>query len=329
MNVEESEPTVEAAVRALSRAAGGLDTSTQSTTRGVVDGQTALEMIAAVQRVLSGLPTDPELEQATLDLRASQAEILAAEVARQRSKLSVLREQLTRLRAARTVDDLADAIPIEAAGLGYERALFSWVRDERWIPRSGHSLGDPHEARAMVAAGGPPYQEIRYLNEVRVVRERKSILVLGVADNPRVHPTILPVTRSVTYTAGPVVARGRVAGMVHVDRNLETGLTDEFDRDLLGLFCESVGVALDRLLTAEEIGQAQTTPSEAEWLGTLTEREREVLRLVAEGLTNAEISARLYVSPETTKSHVKRLMRKMGVRTRSQAGAMFHAAGAA
>jgi signal transduction histidine kinase len=51
----------------------------------------------------------------------------------------------------------------------------------------------------------------------------------------------------------------------------------------------------------------------------LTEREREVLRLLIEGLTNRAISARLSVSLETVKSHVHHIMQKMHVRDRTQA----------
>lgn len=51
----------------------------------------------------------------------------------------------------------------------------------------------------------------------------------------------------------------------------------------------------------------------------LTEREREVLRLVAEGLTNKEIARRLVISPFTAKTHISRIMQKLGVSTRTQA----------
>jgi len=53
-------------------------------------------------------------------------------------------------------------------------------------------------------------------------------------------------------------------------------------------------------------------------LDVLTERERQVMQLVAVGMTNAEIAEHLFVSPMTTKTHVSRAMIKLGARDRAQ-----------
>jgi DNA-binding NarL/FixJ family response regulator len=53
-------------------------------------------------------------------------------------------------------------------------------------------------------------------------------------------------------------------------------------------------------------------------LADLTEREREILTLVGGGLTNAEIAARLFISPATAKTHVSRVMSKLDARDRAQ-----------
>jgi DNA-binding NarL/FixJ family response regulator len=54
-------------------------------------------------------------------------------------------------------------------------------------------------------------------------------------------------------------------------------------------------------------------------LGALTQRETEVLRLIAHGLSNTEISSTLVIAEQTTKTHIGRILAKLDLRDRAQA----------
>ncbi len=78
-----------------------------------------------------------------------------------------------------------------------------------------------------------------------------------------------------------------------------------------------ISPSMTRRLVAEFAGRARR-PSDAGELEELTDREREVLRLVAEGLTNEQIAERLVLSPATARTHVSRLFAKLNARHRAQ-----------
>lgn len=59
----------------------------------------------------------------------------------------------------------------------------------------------------------------------------------------------------------------------------------------------------------------------------LTDREREVLCLVASGATNCAIARRLFISPKTASVHVSRILTKLDAATRTEAAALAHASG--
>jgi DNA-binding NarL/FixJ family response regulator len=62
---------------------------------------------------------------------------------------------------------------------------------------------------------------------------------------------------------------------------------------------------------------------------TLTSREREVLTLLARGLTQTEIAQELFISPKTVAGHIQRVLMKLGVHSRAQAVALAHEQGLA
>ena len=68
-------------------------------------------------------------------------------------------------------------------------------------------------------------------------------------------------------------------------------------------------------------------PAPPKALGELTEREQETLRLIATGLSNAEIGRKLYISETTVKTHVTHILQKLGLRDRVQAVVLAYQAG--
>ncbi|MEU9123611.1 response regulator transcription factor [Streptomyces sp. NPDC048506] len=76
---------------------------------------------------------------------------------------------------------------------------------------------------------------------------------------------------------------------------------------------------LMRRLRGEEEGEAEP---EEDALSGLSPREREILGLIGEGLTNRQIGARLYLSEKTVKNHISRMLAKLGVERRIQAAVL-------
>jgi DNA-binding NarL/FixJ family response regulator len=101
-------------------------------------------------------------------------------------------------------------------------------------------------------------------------------------------------------------------------------LKDTPPADLLGgIRLVAAGDALlsprvTRHLIEEFVRRPQQAPSPTAELDDLTDREVQVLTLVARGLSNAEIALQLHVTPATAKTHVSRLLMKLGARDRAQ-----------
>jgi DNA-binding NarL/FixJ family response regulator len=77
--------------------------------------------------------------------------------------------------------------------------------------------------------------------------------------------------------------------------------------------------AITRRLVERFAGRSAETAKIHRDLSTLTPRELEVLRLLARGLSNAELAADLHLSEATVKTHVARILAKLGLRDRVQA----------
>jgi DNA-binding NarL/FixJ family response regulator len=86
--------------------------------------------------------------------------------------------------------------------------------------------------------------------------------------------------------------------------------------------CQRLGARADtELITARLRELGVSAESRPRLPGPLTARENEVLHLLADGLTNADIARRLFISPKTAEHHVGNLLRKLGLRSRTEAAA--------
>jgi DNA-binding NarL/FixJ family response regulator len=85
--------------------------------------------------------------------------------------------------------------------------------------------------------------------------------------------------------------------------------------------------SVTRRLVSEFAARTKPSSGASTALAELTMREREVMALVAEGLTNAEIGERLFMSPATARTHVSRILTKLGARDRTQLVVMAYESG--
>jgi len=90
------------------------------------------------------------------------------------------------------------------------------------------------------------------------------------------------------------------------------------DRALLSVLRAPLNAALHRARRRQQARQALTTMADR-WLAALTEREIQILRLVADGRTNTAIAHALGVSPRTVAKHLEHTYRKLGVNSRAAA----------
>jgi DNA-binding NarL/FixJ family response regulator len=86
--------------------------------------------------------------------------------------------------------------------------------------------------------------------------------------------------------------------------------------------------SVTRRLIADLVQRGHVEPRLSAQLTQLTTREAEVLRLIAQGLSNVEIGAMLFVSDNTVKTHVSNLLTKLGLRDRAQAVMFAYESGA-
>ena len=193
-------------------------------------------------------------------------------------------------------------------------------------------LGDDHkivlrglrallEAQPGLAVVGDATDGLRVLSLVE--RLKPDVLVLDL-----MMPGLggFDVTRRVAkrFPKTRVVILSMYSSEAHVVEALRSGasgyvLKDASAEELMTAIHEASGGRryVSTPFSNDRIDSYLNRPAAIDPYGTLTAREREVLHLVAEGLTSGDIARRLFISPRTAESHRANLMRKLGLRSRT------------
>jgi len=130
-------------------------------------------------------------------------------------------------------------------------------------------------------------------------------------------------------------------GIGFASRSARRILSDFFDRSAVRLperiadcHAKAIGtlvIATDGstlFVEAKQGGSALRLSANPSCAGKLTARERDVMRCVADGLSNAEIARRLWIQPSTIRKDLEHVFAKLGVGSRTAALSMLHASGA-
>jgi DNA-binding CsgD family transcriptional regulator len=373
-----AEQLVERATRLIAAVRDALDAPVRRPDRDLLDLEAARTAVVAAEEAArrhlsaqasSAAPPARRLPELIIEAMGLRIAIGEARIRRQTLTAGELHRALGRLRAGHTVNELLEQIPVELGGLGFSRSLLCRLRGQDWSAATAFAHADVTLADALVRVGTRvPGRLGREEPETEMVRRRLPIVVRDAQHRPRTHRELIKLSDTRDYVAAPIVAHGSVIALVHVDRHSQSDVVDTFDRDLLGLFAEGVGLAFERVRAQEGFGRLRrqferqlddvqdcmsgvggwTDPDdvrvprtwarpENERVGSvsgafvsdgplveLTRRELQVLRHLACGGSNQDIATRLGVSVGTVKTHVKHLLRKLGVANRAEATARFH-----
>jgi DNA-binding CsgD family transcriptional regulator len=229
--------------------------------------------------------------------------------------------------------------------LGFDSALLSFVEDDGFVvEESDHGLG------------GPTVIPRRECAAERACIRLRDTTRTNEADMPA-SPGYRELLGSAHYLVAPVIAKSRVVALIHVGRRSEAGVAAA-DIDVLDAFASAYSLLHERMLNTERVQQQRTSiaraaarlTEEADRISaaainfddeydtrvepatiaansalaaTLSHRERQVFERLVLGASNAEIADELVITIETVKTHVKRILRKIGAINRSEAIALY------
>lgn len=280
------------------------------------------------------------LYQIAIALQMLALEVQEEQLADRGRRLAGAADGLARLRGMPTTEALMASVCEELVRCcDFGRVVVSRVERSAWMPARAHfEDADQSWFADWIDAGIPLTGDTP---EARLLTERVPAAVYDTA-NATVHRDIIVESgQSSSYVVAPMISADTVVGFFHADFFPSGRHIDEADRDLLGTFADGVMRLYSGLAQAEQLESQRDIARRAmssidameatgwaaparvaarpDLTAELTTRELEVLDLIVQGATNRDIGERLVIAEDTVKSHVKQILRKLGVANRAQA----------
>jgi DNA-binding CsgD family transcriptional regulator len=303
-----------------------------------------------------------QLQVMLVDLQQLGGKIFEHELGLLSRRLADCDSAITRLRTLTTSNDLLDHVCEELVlRCRFGRAVLSRVDRAMWKPWMAHFSDSEVDEQWFTDWVDRPIPLDDAVLESRVLVERKPAAVYDTESADVHRPIIVDAGHSSSYVVAPIIVNDVVIGFLHADYKSTGRRVDVVDRDVLWAFAQGFAQLYERAVLRERLrGQRErirqalaasddllddraldlvvptgapddgaTTHRAVPTFGPgaaleqLTERESEVLALVAIGATNQQIADQLVVAESTVKTHVKHILRKLGVSNRAQAISQF------
>jgi DNA-binding CsgD family transcriptional regulator len=256
-----------------------------------------------------------------------------------------LTEGIRRMKKAGSLQGLGRQACTELCdAFGFDHAVLSLVVDDGFVvEESGHGVG------------GPTMVPRRECTAERDCIRRRETIRANESDVPA-SPGYRRLLGSGHYVVGPVIAESRVVALLHASRGGES--ISCRDIAVVDTFASAYSLLHERMLNTERVQQQRTSIARAAatltdqadriaaaaisldveyqdrvepptiapdsaLAATLSDRERQVFERMVVGASNAEIADDLVITVETVKTHVKRILRKIGAINRSEAIALY------